>query len=164
MNTTKPIYRLLRQEELKNLKQDFIYFLSSHSIDADAWQAIKNTDEVKALNYLALFSDFIFDHVLDRAEFLIHGTSQSVQLFHCLTKKIIRIEITSELDELDLTQLDLFDKSTYAANNKLNLKLYEKSNDPNQRKLRIFELMENGALISDGRLYKLVCLIMAEES
>ena len=162
MKTLQPTYRLLRKDELKNLEQDFVYFLSSQGVDADAWKAIKEGDELAAVKYLALFSDFIFDNVLGRTEFLIHFTKQAAHVFHCLSNKIIRIEITSELPTLDLSALNLFDTASYKKENRLNLKMFEKTIDENNRKKQLFELMENGCLISDGQLYKLVCLMMAE--
>ena len=163
MKLTKPTYRLLSKQELENLEKDFIYFLSSQGIDVAAWDKMKAEDDVAVVHYIVLFSNFIFENVLDRAEYLIRINPTVVEVFHCQASQVVKLDVTSERADLDLTTLNLLDQTSYVNDNKLHISMSEKRHEPTQRKSTLFLLMENRCLIDDGKLYKALCMMVADD-
>lgn len=151
-------YRLLRQEELEDLKPDFITFLASNTVTADDWETLKQDKPERARSLIELFSDIIFDKVLSNATFMEYRTPKDIKTFHFQDDKIIMNGLFVEGD----TQFDFTTKQTpqqmlqqvHLSGAKLKLYTAEKSYSRG-REMEAFEMLENGALISkDGALFK----------
>ena len=153
-------YRLLNKSELENLDKDFVFFLSAQGIDASAWNTMKSTDQTSALNYIKLFSNFIFDNVLHKVEYLIRTKNHSFEAFHCQKNQIVRLILTSDSNDVDFMKIDLLNKSSYDDSYRLNISISQKKYSDRGRLADIFLLMENGCGISEGKLYKKLCLMV----
>lgn len=151
-------YRRLRSDELQELEQEFVKFLAANQVTADEWEQIKSEDNDKADRLIDIFSDMIFDRVLEDVEYLEHKAPDDLRAFHFDAEKATMngLKIEGETD-VDLTQQQnpqqMMDRLRSSG---AQLKLYtaEKAYT-DSRKMEIFQLMENGALISrSGALYK----------
>lgn len=151
-------YRRLTKAELTQLEQEFIHFLASHSITAADWEKMKleKTDKVEGL--LDIFSDLVFDKTLKKVIYLERITPKDYRTFHCLDDKIMMIGILIEgASTLDFTQnISPPQMMAQLRDSDAQLKLYAgEKTYKKEREVELFELMENGALISkDGAMYK----------
>ena len=75
-------YRLLTKEQFEELHEEFATFLASQQIDANEWKEIKKNKPELAQQELEVFSDFVWDRVLGKAESteLATGCSNSGQV------------------------------------------------------------------------------------
>ncbi|PHN05766.1 DUF6495 family protein [Flavilitoribacter nigricans] len=151
-------YRRLTLEELSELEQDFIQFLSANGIPGPDWEKIKEDDPAKAEGLIELFSDIIFDKTLDQIEYLEYKTPKDIKIFHCEKHKIVMNGLLVDgKSDIDFTQAqDPEEMSRLLASSGAKLKIYtaQKKYHPN-RKMELFKMMEDGALISrDGALFK----------
>lgn len=149
-------YRRLTSEELEELEQDFIRFLASNSITGEDWISMKKNSPDKSNELIDLFSDLIFERTLKKVEHLEFKTPNDIKLFHCMEDKIVMIGLFIEGHSgIDFTQPTAPDKMLeQLRNSNAQLKLYQAEKQfSGQREMELFEMMENGCLISKGELF-----------
>lgn len=149
-------FRRLTTEELTEVEDEFVRFLVANTITGEDWQKIKAESPEKAEQLIELFSDIVFEKILKKVEYMEFKSKNDLKTFHCLPDKIklkgLLVEGESKLDfrenqspEQMLSLLQLSDAK---------LKLYEAEKSyAKERELELFEMMENGCLISKGELY-----------
>lgn len=64
-------YRILTQEELKELEPEFILFLASQSITAEEWKRTKKSDPKKTTELIAAFSTMVLERVYSKVEHVL---------------------------------------------------------------------------------------------
>ncbi|MGB7785392.1 MAG: DUF6495 family protein [Salinimicrobium sp.] len=146
-------YARLSKEQFEELHQEFINFLASQSITADEWEDIKINKPEVAEQELDVFSDLVWEGVLNQAKFLEHFSPNQIFLFNITELTINLIAIKVENEEIDVTtpqgyawlQQNLMDDkvSLYTSSKAI-------SEDRNQD---IFALIQQGAVITKGELY-----------
>jgi len=148
-------YRQLTKEELLSFEKEFIDFLVVNGIIADDWVKIKSAQKEKAESIIAHFSDVIFEGIMRKVNYLEFVSPKSIKCFQCLEKEIILVGIDAEQDtEIDFT-LENWNK------NVSNLKVYTQTKAYHkQRELELFDLVQSGAKINDGKLFKQLCLAL----
>jgi hypothetical protein len=146
-------YKRLTKEQFEELHQEFATFLATQSIDRKEWDTVKtNTPEV-AEQQLDVFSDLIWDNVLTNAQYLEHFSKNHIFLFHCQEKLIESMVIKSMVTEVDFMAKEgmvwLSDNLfTETVEMHLGKKEYQE-----ERNSAIFNLITEGAILSDGQLY-----------
>ncbi len=159
-------YRRLTIEELEELEQDFIRFLASNSIIGDDWVKMKEKSPNKSNDLIDVFSDLIFERTLRKIEHLEFKTPNDMKLFHCLEDKIVMMGLFIEgHSTLDFTKPTTPNKMLQQLkNSSAQLKLYQAEKQfSRQRELELFEMMENGCLISKGELFHTLQQLKGEE-
>jgi hypothetical protein len=146
-------YKRLTKEQFEALHQEFINFLATQSIDRAEWDKIKADKPEVAEQEMDVFSDLIWEGVLSNANYLEHFSKNHIFLFHCQEKIIQSIVLKTISQEVDFMQKDglqwLSDNLfTDAVEIHLGKKEYEE-----ERKIAIFDLITQGAILSDGQLY-----------
>jgi hypothetical protein len=146
-------YKRLTKEQFEELHQEFSNFLATQSIDKSEWDTIKLNNPEVAEQELDVFSDIVWEGVLTKAQYLEHFSKNHIFLFHC-QEKVIQSIVLKALD----TQVDFMQKDglqwlsdnvfTDTVEIHLGKKEYEK-----ERNLAIFDLITQGAILSDGQLY-----------
>lgn len=81
-------YRLLSQEELNELKAEFIKFLIINGIDADEWEKIKKEDPSTAKDIIVQFSESIFEGVCRKITFLSYENNELTIAVQFLSNKM----------------------------------------------------------------------------
>ena len=147
-------YTRLTKEQLTELHQEFINFLATQSITASEWDTLKEEKPETAEQELDIFSDLIWEGVLNRVEYLENISAQHMHLFWLTEKEMKLISVKVRNPEIDLTtsvgfnwfkknwQSDYIDYLTAS-------KAY--SQDQNQDK---FDLIQQGAVITKGDLFR----------
>ncbi|TDP57550.1 DUF6495 family protein [Flavobacterium dankookense] len=146
-------YKRLTKEQFEALHQEFSNFLATQSIDKAEWDKIKTDKPEVAEQELDVFSDLIWEGVLKNANYLEHFSKNYIFLFHCQEKLIQSIVLKSLVSDVDFLQKEglqwLSDKLfTDTVEIHLGKKEYEQ-----ERNTAIFDLISQGAILSDGQLY-----------
>lgn len=146
-------YKRLTKEQFKSLHQEFANFLATQSIDKKEWDAIKsNTPEI-AEQELDVFSDLIWEGVLTSAQFLEHFSKNHIFLFHCQEKFIQSMVIKSLVSDVDFMNnegLQWLSDNLFTATVEMHVGKKEYEGNRNES---IFNLITEGAILSDGQLY-----------
>ena len=74
-------YARLTREQLEEMQQEFINFLATQSITAEEWKDIKTNQPDVAEKEIDVFSDLIWEGVLNKVEYLEHFSKQQIFLF-----------------------------------------------------------------------------------
>lgn len=152
-------YRRLRQDELDELKDNFVRFLAAQSITGDDWIHLKTVNPDRAEALIEQFSDVVIEKTLHNTEYLEYKEKQDMKMFHCQTDKIVMFGLIAEgQTDLDFTA----DEDPQAMMQKLqtsgaNLKVYtaQKAYNEKGRLAEIFRMIESGCRISpDGAMFK----------
>lgn len=146
-------YKRLTKVQFEALHQEFITFLATQSIDKSEWDKIKAEKPEVAEQELDVFSDLIWEGVLTNATYLEHFSKNHIFLFHC-QEKLIQSIVLKSLD----TEVDLMSKeglqwlSDNLFTDTVEMHLGKKEYD-DERNKAIFDLISQGAILSDGQLY-----------
>jgi len=146
-------YKRLTKEQFEALHQEFSTFLATQSIDKKEWDEIKANKPEVAEQELDVFSDLIWEGVLTSAHFLEHFSKNHIFLFHCQEKLVQSIVLKSLVTEIDfMTKEGLQWLSDNMFTENVEMHLGKKEYDE-ERNTAIFNLITQGAILSDGQLY-----------
>lgn len=154
-------YRQLTKEQLAALHAEFATFLATQQIDVKEWEIMKQTKPEMAMDEINIFSDIVWEDVLTKTEYLDHFSDKYINLFKCNSKEMIRIQIEMErttgsfIKDTDFKQFlkNPLDKSYnfFKASKKYKT----------DRNKELFDLIEMGAQISDGSLFKQIAQLIS---
>ncbi|MFD0991069.1 DUF6495 family protein [Mariniflexile jejuense] len=147
-------YSRLTKEQFEELHQEFINFLATQSITADEWANLKANKPELAEMELDVFSDLIWEGVLNKAKYLEHFSPQHMYLFRLGNKKMKAIVVNVKNKNVDIT--------TKEGYNWLRENLMDESVEFLQadkdytadKNLDKFKMIEQGAVITKGDLFK----------
>lgn len=147
-------YSRLTKEQFEEMHQEFINFLATQSITAKEWDTIKLANPEAAEQELDVFSDLIWQGVLQKIKYLENISPQQMFLFHIEDNQIRVIVIKIEKPQIDITtkegydwlKLNLFDESVKLLNGK---KPYT-----DDKLMDRFNLIQQGAIITKGELFQ----------
>ncbi len=139
-------YARLTKEQFEELHPEFVNFLAT--------QSIKQEKPEVAEQELDVFSDLIWEGVLSRAQFLEHFSKTHIFLFECFETHIESIVLKSNQQERDfLTKEGLQWLSNNMFTDNIEMQIGKKQ-FTSERNISIFELIQQGAFLSDGQFYK----------
>jgi hypothetical protein len=153
-----PTYRVLTLEELTELEKEFVEYLVLNGITAEDWVKMKDQDKEGAERVIELFSDVVFEGIMRNVIFLEYHAESFVHAFQCLADKLVLVAMESE-DDAAVNFLDpaFIEAATINPPDKLIVrttsKLYSKT-----REKELFDMIQAGCTISDGGLFKALCL------
>ncbi|KIA96778.1 MULTISPECIES: DUF6495 family protein [unclassified Flavobacterium] len=153
-------YARLTKEQFDELHAEFANFLGTQAIDKAEWDSIKINKPEVAEQELDVFSDLIWEGVLSRAEFLEHFSKNHIFLFQCFDTHVQSIVLKSLVPETDfLTKEGLQWLSDNMFTETIEMKVGKKV-FTDDRNTSIFELIQQGAFLSDGQLFKQINTII----
>ncbi len=146
-------YKRLTKEQFEALHQEFITFLATQSIDKAEWDKIKAEKPEVAEQELDVFSDLIWEGVLTNANYLEHFSKNHIFLFHCqekLMQSIVLKALDGEVDFMSKEGLVWLSDNLFTDVVEMHLGKKEYNDERNKS---IFDLISEGAILSDGQLY-----------
>jgi hypothetical protein len=146
-------YRRLTKEQFEELHQEFINFLATQSITADEWTNLKTNKPELAEMELDVFSDLIWEGVLNKATYLEHFAPQHMYLFHLDEANMHAIVVNVKDETIDITTQEGYDwLRDNLMDDRVEFLQADKaySADKNADK---FAMIEQGASITKGELY-----------
>ena len=152
-----PKYRALNIEELESLEKEFVDFLVLNGIMHDDWIKMKGEDPVASQKMTELFSDVVWESILRNTKYLDFRSAHSVKCFQCLADKIILVGVDSTDTDMSSTHFLALSTQEYPEDVVAftTEKKYSKL-----RELEIFDMIEWGCEISDGKMFKELCLAL----
>lgn len=147
-------YARLTAEQFHELHTEFANFLASQSIDKQEWDDIKTNRPHVAEQELDVFSDLVWEGVLNRAEFLEHFSKDYIFLFRCSDSFIHSIVIKSldpTVDFLSRPGIEWLSDNLFTE--RVEMKVGKKPFG-DDRNGDVFSLIKQGAFLSGGELYK----------
>ncbi|MDR6301072.1 DUF6495 family protein [Mesonia maritima] len=147
-------YARLTKEQFDELNQEFINFLASQSITADQWQDIKKNKPQVAEDELDVFSDLVWEGVLNQANYVEHLSKNQLFLFKIDEAKMSLIGIKVENDAIDIRTKEGY---RWLQDNLLNndVTIYTSTKAITEdRNKDIFVLIQQGGNITKGELYQ----------
>lgn len=141
-------YRLLTNEELKGLEEDFKHFLISNHVYNEEWIKLNQTNDKRVGELVELFSDIVLEKALNKIKFLEFVNTSGISAFYCTKDEMVLIGISSENQNIDFTKHTFEDF-------KHDLTIF-KTNKPyrKQREIEIFELLNTGCSIINEERFK----------
>lgn len=147
-------YTRLTKEQFEELTQEFSTFLATQAIDKGEWDTIKVEKPEVAEQELDVFSDLVWEGVLTRAEYLEHFSKSHIFLFQSFDTHVQSIVLKSLVPEVDfLTKEGLQWLSDNMFTDTIEMKVGKKEFSE-ERNSSLFALIQQGAFLSDGQLYK----------
>jgi hypothetical protein len=146
-------YKRLTKEQFEELHLEFSNFLASQSIDKKEWDEIKQLKPEVAEQELDVFSDLIWEGVLTNAKFLEHFSKNYVFLFHCqeaFVQSIVLKSLDASIDFLTKEGLQWLSDNLFTDSVEIHI---GKKDYDEERSLALFNLITQGAILSDGQLY-----------
>lgn len=146
-------YARLSKEQLEELHQEFINFLATQTITAAEWDNLKNNKPEVAEAEIDVFSDMIWEGVLNKVTFLEHFSKDQIHLFYLTENKMHLIAIKVKKPEIDLLSQKGY---SWLQNNLMDdaVSFFNAQKDYNKDKnLDKFNLIKEGAQITKGELY-----------
>lgn len=146
-------YLRLTKEQFEALYNEFALFLASQQITSQEWSVIKKEKPYLAEEELDIFSDYVWDNILEKVEYADKIDKNTLFLFRFGKEKInvIIIKTTLNCDFQTSKGLEFLFENIATEDFQVfkSSKTYstDKKND-------IFELIKQGSQISDGKLYK----------
>ncbi|HQE34666.1 MAG TPA: DUF6495 family protein [Flavobacterium alvei] len=153
-------YSRLTKEQFEELHQEFSTFLATQTIDKVEWDQLKIEKPEVAEQELDVFSDLVWEGVLSRAEYLEHFSKNHIFLFQCFDNYIQSIVLKSLVPETDfLTKDGLQWLSDNMFTETIEIKTGKKV-FTDERNSSIFQLIQQGAILSEGQLFKQIISII----
>ena len=146
-------YRQLTKEQFEALHEEFARFLATQSIDVKEWNELKKEKPQVAEDEMNVFSDVVWDDVLNKTNYLEHFSKQSVNLFKCDENEIHRIFVKINKD-INLLEQEGFEWLLSNATDDAVEYFNGTKNYSSERNEEIFDLIEKGSAIAKGELYE----------
>ena len=147
-------YRRLSKEQFEELHKEFINFLATQSITVSEWKLLKDKKPEVAEAELDVFSDLVWEGVLENVTFLENIAPKHMYLFCVKEKSIALIGLKVSKETVDLTIEGGF---SWLRDNLMSneVEIFDAEKQiKGDKKLQIFELIEKGAHITKGELFK----------
>ena len=146
-------YKRLTKEQFEELHKEFTNFLGTQAIDRAEWDKIKIEKPDVAEQELDVFSDLIWEGVLTNANYLEHFSKNHIFLFHCQEKfiqSIVMKAVGSDVDFMQKDGLQWLSDNIFTDTVEIHMGKKEYQDERNKA---IFDLITEGAILSDGQLY-----------
>ena len=149
-------YKRLTTDELYALESDFVNFLASMQVTAKDWEKMKEQEYEKADELIDVFSDIVYDKVLEKISYLEFRDEKTLNVFYFMEDavKLIGLRV-KEGGKLNFTAPDVLEQWNNANNSSVHVVRSERKCEK-EKKLEIFELLQSGCLITDDKLFKLL--------
>ena len=151
-------YRRVTLEELKPLENEFIDFLVINGIAATDWEYLLTHDIENSNKILDAFGEVVLEDIMRKTRFLEFRSVGELITFNC----------TSDLIYMAGIRFDDYEKQRIDFNNDQSIKrllnnpcdgimvLTDYKKYTSNREKEIFDMIEEGCLISDGKLFKAI--------
>ena len=143
-------YRILNNNELEPLKNDFVKFLSANAVTGEDWDKIKSNKPNEALKLVEIFSDIVWEKALDKIKYLEHRDDKYLKVFYCGENKIELVGFKVNATNAP----SLLDEATFKLLGSGELKFSEldaelSSSEKNyslSRNMEVFSMIESGCV------------------
>jgi hypothetical protein len=153
-----PTYRSLSLEELTELEKEFVEYLVLNGITAEDWVKMKEKNKAGAQQIVDLFSDVVFEGIMRNVKYIEYRSEKFVHAFQCHLEELVLVAMEAN-DEAGVNFLNptFIQEATVNPPEKLFVRTSSKPYSK-RRELELFDMVQAGCVISDGGLFKALCL------
>lgn len=147
-------YTRLTKEQFKALHQEFINFLATQSITGEEWSSIKEKKPEVAEQELDVFSDLVWEGVLNQAKYLENISAQQLFLFKIeeTEMSLIVVKVTKEAQDITTAEGYKWLQENFTSDE---VEFFTSTKGFSEDKTGdIFSLIQQGAVITKGELYQ----------
>lgn len=146
-------YRILSDEELSHLEDDFKHFLIVNGVHTEEWERLNKEDVQKAIELVEIFSDTVLQKVYEKLEYLEFRSSDSCMVFHFLPEKVELISMQKNAEStIDLSTSEGIHDAL--VNHSVELTFFNSEKKYSvSRELEIHGMLEQGCLISSAEFW-----------
>jgi hypothetical protein len=146
-------YRILSNEELNSLENEFKQFLIVNHVYAEEWQKLNEAEPTKALTLVELFSDSVLQRVYERIQFLEFRSTDTCMVFKTEKDYIALITLQTNNPEVDLSTPESIHYALIYQVDQLKFFKSER-NYSKEREVEIHQLVEQGCFVSSEEFWK----------
>lgn len=150
-------YRALNIEELESLEKEFVDFLVLNGIMHDDWTQMKDEDPLASQKMTELFSDVVWESILRNTKFLDFRSANSIKCFQCLKDRIVLVGVDSTETDMSIQSFGELKTQDYPDDV---VAFTSEKEYSKLRELEIFDMINWGCEISDGNMFKQLCLAL----
>lgn len=155
-------YRILSNEELSHLEEDFKHFLIVNGVHAEEWEALNKNEVDKAVQLVEVFSDTVLQKVYEKIEYLEFRSLDNCMVFHFGEDKIELISIQRKVNSsVDLSTVESIHDALKKQATELTFFKSEKSYSK-EREAEIHDMIEQGCLLSSSQFWTALSLAIVE--
>lgn len=156
-------YRRLTKEELIPLEKEFVQFLASNQITAEDWEDFKQIDPSAADALLDLFSDVVFDKILNDVNYIEVRDENSIKEFKFGEEKaeMIGLRFDSKISSSDIT-IEAILNNAETNHIPVSIIVAEKSLDSHRNEEKFVLLQSGGTIQKDSSAFDQLLRIKAE--
>lgn len=147
-------YARLTKQQFEELHNEFINFLATQSITANEWETLKNNRPQVVEEELDVFSDLVWEGVLGKVNYLENISRQQMHLFHLADKEMKLISVKILNPDIDLNTSIGFNWFKKNWQSDFVEYLQASKSYTEDKNLDKFKLIQEGAVITKGELYK----------
>jgi hypothetical protein len=147
-------YSRLTTEQFDSLSKEFINFLATQSITAKEWETIKKNQPDVVEQELDVFSDLVWEGVLSQATYLENISEKQLFLFQVEEAQMNLIVVKVAKLDIDISTQHGYKwlQDNFASDD---VEFFTATKEFSEdKKLDIFGLVKQGAVITKGGLYK----------
>lgn len=147
-------YTRLTKEQFEELHTEFTNFLASQQIDKEEWERIKAEKPHVMEEELDIFSDLIWEGALKKAKYMEHYSASHIFLFNFdedSIRTIVIKSLNSGIDFMTVEGLRWLSDSVFT--DEIEVK-HGGRPFVKDRNAEVFEIIRQGAILSDGELYE----------
>ncbi len=153
-------YARLTKEQLEELHVEFANFLASQQIDKGEWEKLKIDKPEIAEQEIDIFSDLVWEGVLKSAQYIEHFSKNHIFLFQFDDKEIDTVVLKTNNPEVNfLMKEGLQWLGDNLHNEEVEIRYGSKSFGAD-RNGEIFEIIQQGGILSQGELYQQIKSIL----
>lgn len=146
-------FRILSNEELQHLEEEFKHFLIINHIHADDWAKMNETEPEKAVALVELFSDTVLLKVYEKIEYMEFRSKFLFSIYRILPEKIEAIHIKSEDETISLENDNEISQALNSSASKLVIYRAEKKVNPFKED-EVHRLAEQGCVKSNELVWE----------
>ena len=150
-------YSLLSKEQFEALHKEFAQFLATQKIDATLWKEYKATNNKIVAEELALFSDMVWDDVLEKVKYLELIITNEIYLFKVKDNQLQLLIIKSQDKSIDFTtKAGMLWMQHNLKSEAIELLQATRNFDTDAKKQELFKWITKGAQITSGELQEAI--------
>ena len=147
-------YRILTNEELAHLEEDFKQFLIVSGVHAEEWEEMNKTEISKAVQIVEIFSDTVLQKVYEKIKFVEFRSENSCIVFDCQEDKIELISIQGKSGiHVNLSTPESIHNELKKNFKNLQFHRSEK-NYSSSREKELYDLLEQGCVVSSKEFWE----------
>lgn len=154
-------YQRLTNPELENLKEDFIRFLASQGIDAEAWQKMKSEENDGAEEIINIYSDLVYDQALSKCTYIEHVSAKEFKTLKFEDEKTIVQGIKVKEDSNINLNTSEFQQSVQKGLENNEIEVFTASkNHEKIREQEMFDWIKKGGYMADEKWFNEVARLI----